>query len=107
MDADLHAEASHQHLPQGTYETEEVQEVEGNLHHNAPALCIVSWKDSLWEPGDTVRKLQHLDGDVIYQRALTSVTRRLWAESKDLHLHNLDRQSFKGTQNCTAANPLK
>ena len=68
---------------------------------------IVSWKDA-WEPGDTVRKLQHLDGDVmsIDQRALTSVTRRIWAESKDLHLHNLDRQSFKGTQDCTAANPF-
>ena len=83
MDADLHAEASHQHLPQGTYETEEVQEVEGNLHHNAPALCIVSWKDP-WELRDTVRKLQHLDGDItidvmsIDQRALTSVTRRLF-----------------------------
>ena len=89
------------------YETEEVQEVEGYLHHNAPALCIVSWKDS-WEPGDTVRNLQHLDGDVmsIDQRALTSVTRRLWAESKDLRLHNLDRQSFKGTHDCTAANPF-
>ena len=45
-------------------ETEEVQEVEGYLHHNAPALCIMSWKDS-WEPGDTMRKLQHLDGDVM------------------------------------------
>ena len=89
------------------YETEEVQEPEGHLHHNVPALCIVSWKDA-WEPGDTVRKLQHLDGDVmsIDQRALTSVTRRIWAESKDLHLHNLDRQSFKGTQDCTAANPF-
>ena len=88
------------------YETEEVQEVEGYLHHNAPALCIVSWKES-WAPRDTVRKLQHLDGDVmsIDQRALTSVTRRLWAVSKDLHLHRLDRQSFKGTQDCTASNP--
>lgn len=89
------------------YETEGVQEIEGYLHHNAPALCIVSWKDS-WEPGDTVRKLQHLDGDVmsIDQRALTSVTRRIWAESKDLHLHILDRQSFKATQDCTGANPF-
>ena len=70
----------------------------------------MSWKDS-WEPGDTVRKLQHLDGDVmpIDQRALTTLTsipRRLWAESKDLHLHNLDRQSFEGTQDCIAANPF-
>ena len=65
------------------YETEEVQEVEKYLHHNAPALCIVSWKDP-WELRDTVRKLQHLDGDItidvmsIDQRALTSVTRRLF-----------------------------
>ena len=89
------------------YVTDEVQEVKGYLHHNAPALCVVSWKDS-WEPGDMVQKLQHLDGDVmsIDQRALTSVTRRLWAESKDLHLHNLDRQSFKGMQDCSAANPF-
>ena len=42
----------------------------------------------------------------IDQRALTSVTRRLWAELKDLHLHNLDRQSFKGMRDCTAANPF-
>ena len=79
----------------------------GGCRHNAPALCIVSWKDS-WEPGDKVQKLQHLDGNVmcIDQRALTSVTRRLWAESKDLRLHNLDRQSFKGTRDCTAANPF-
>ena len=42
----------------------------------------------------------------IDQRALTSVTRRLWAEPKDLHLHNLDRQSFKGTRDCMAADPF-
>ena len=79
------------------YETEEVQGIKAYLHHNAPALCIVSWNGS-WEPGDTVQKLQHLDGDVlsIDQRALTSVTRRIWAESKDLHLHNLDQAELQG-----------
>ena len=27
----------------------------------------------------------------------------LWAEPKDLHLHNLYTQSFKGRRDCTAA----
>ena len=79
------------------YETDAVQEIKGYLHHNAPALCLVSWKDS-WEPGETIRQLQHLDGDVlsIDQRALSSVTRRLWAEPKDLQLPNLDAgRAFK------------
>ncbi len=92
---------------QALYETDMVQEIKGYLHHNAPALCLVSWKDS-WEPGETIRQLQHLDGDVmsIDQRALSSVTRRLWSTPKDLQLPNLDRQSFQGTQCCSAANPF-
>ena len=91
---------------QALYESDMVQEIKGYLHHNAPALCLVSWKDS-WEPGETIRQLQHLDGDVmsIDQRALSSVTRRLWSTPKDLQLPNLDRQSFQGTQCCSAANP--
>ena len=89
------------------YETEDVQEINGYLHHNAPALCLVSWKDS-WEPGETIRQLQHLDGDVMSsdQRALSLVTRRLWAEPNDLQLLNLDRQSFQGTQCCCSLEPF-
>ena len=48
---------------QALFETDEVQEFKGYLHHNAPALYLVGWKDS-WDPGETIRQLQHLDGDV-------------------------------------------
>ena len=90
---------------QALYEKDEVQEIKEYLHHNAPALCLASWKDS-WEHGETVRQLQHLDGDVmsIVWRALSSVTRHLWAEHKDLQLLNLDGRRFQGTQCCSAAN---
>ena len=49
-----------------------------------------------------------LDGDVmsIDEMALTSATKQLWAKPKDLTLCNLDRQSYKGTHNCSTANPF-
>ena len=89
------------------YETEFVIPVTGYVHHNAPGLYLVNWKDS-WEPGDTVRQMHYLEGDVLFieRRALSGATKRLWAEPKDASIPNIDRQTFKGTTPCTASNPF-
>ena len=89
------------------YETESITDVKGYLHHNISDICLVSWKDS-WEPGEVVRNLKHLDGSVISidQLSKSQAPKQLQSKPKDLHLHNLDRQSFKGTSKSNVSNPF-
>ena len=89
------------------YKAESIRPLKGAFNQSCPTLRLVSWVDS-WEPGTTIRAIRHLDGDVlrIDEEAGTQAAKIPWAKAKDMHLHNLDRQTFQGSAACNINNPF-
>ena len=89
------------------YNAESIRPLKGAFNQSCPTLRLVSWVDS-WEPGTIIRAIRHLDGDVlrIDEDAGTQAAKIPWAKAKDMHLHNLDRQTFQGSAACNINNPF-